>query len=249
MTITETADPRALLVPPPEPADSFADSLRWRAGALLGGLDWLVAQLTGFSAINSLAKPVAGDWVGLEKGAAAWSAAADATLAVRDNLRAAVDQAAQGWVGPAADAFGTRLTGVADSFGQYAEGCGAMSEVTKALLDLCKATAETLASILGFIGDYLTRLMIEAAIPVAGWITGAIDGAVSSALLIRKLQQGYRLIERLVQFVERFATVLQVIKRIAVVITMLARTLRAAVNFHTVDLADDATGAAFGVTP
>lgn len=249
MSITETCDPQALLVPPTGPAQNFADSLRWRAGALLGGLDWLVAELTGFSAIAWLVEPVAGDWVGLEKGAQAWRASADATLAVRDNLQAAVGQAAQGWAGPAAEAFGTRLTGVADSFGQYAEGCGAMAEVTSALLDLCKATAETLAGILGFIGDYLTRLMIEAAIPVAGWIAGAVDGAVSSALLIRKLQQGYRLIETVVTLVERFATVLQVIKRIAVIISTLARTLRAAVNIRTIDLAGDATATAFGVTP
>ena len=247
MTITEVNDPRALLVVPAGPAENFADSLRWKAGPLLGGLDWLVAQLTGVSAIERLVEPVSGDWVGLEKGAQAWRAAANATVAVQGNVAAGADQSAAGWTGPAAEAFTARAHSIADSFGQYAEGCGAMAEVTEALLDLCKATAETLAGILGFIGDYLTRLMIEAAVPVVGWVAGAIDGAVSSALLIRKLEQGYRLIRRVVEFIERFTLVLQVLRRIAVIISTLARTVRAAVNIHTVDMGEDATSTAFGV--
>lgn len=247
MTVTELHDPRSALVDPPGPAEDFADSLRWKAGALLGGLDWLVTEITGVSAIAALVEPLSGDWAALEKSAQAWRAAANATLAVSENVAAMSPQAQAEWLGAAAEAFGARAESVAECFGEYAEGCGAMAEVTAALIDLCKATAETIAGILGFIGDYLTRLLIEAAIPVIGWVAGALDGLVSSALLIKKLHAGYRALERVVTFIERFRSVLLVIRRIGIVITTLTRAIRAGVNVRSVTIADGAASTAFGV--
>lgn len=247
MTVTELNDPQAFLVDPPGPAEDFADSLRWKAGVLLGGLDWLYEEITGTSIIAALVEPLSGDWAGLEKSAQAWQAAGNATLDVAENIAAMGPQARAVWDGAAAEAFAGRTESVAECFGQYAEGCGAMAEVTVALLDLCKATAETIAGILGFVGDYLTRLLIEASIPVVGWVAGAIDGVVSSALLIQKLHAGYRALERVVQFIERFASVLMVLRRIAIVITTLTRAVRAGVNVRSLTIADDAASTAFGV--
>ncbi|MGJ0223711.1 hypothetical protein ACQUZK_09950, partial [Streptococcus pyogenes] len=85
----------------------------------------------------------------------AWGHAAEASLAVAANYAALTSSVAAEWQGLAAEAFAERTTSVADGYAQYADGCTAMREVTEALLDLCKATAEAIAGILGFIGDYL----------------------------------------------------------------------------------------------
>lgn len=226
MTIAETYDPQSALVPPAEAAENFADSLRWKAGPLLGGLDWLFAQIMdGRSLIAELVEPVAGDWVGLEMGAGAWLSAAAATDAIAANIAAMDHQVDATWWGEGASAFKGRISSVADGFGEYADGCRTMSEVTSALLDLCKAAAETIASILGFVGDYLTRLVIEAAVPIAGWIAGAIDGAASAILLINKLNQGYRVIQTVLTTIERYRDVITTIVRLAAAIEAMARAL------------------------
>ncbi len=247
MTITELQDPQAALVAPAAPAENFADELRWEAGILLGGLDWLFAQLTGRSAIAELVEPVAGDWAGLERGADAWRNAGRAAEAVAANYDAVTTSIGPGWQGEAADAFLARITSVADGFRDYGDGCASMAEVTDALLDLCQATAEALAGILGFIGDYLTRLVVEASIPVAGWVVGVVDGAVSGAMLVGKLQQGYRLLQRVLDFVERYRDVIRALERLATAVALLARAAQAAAHVQGVGLADDATSAAFGV--
>jgi hypothetical protein len=247
VTVTELHDPRSALVAPAAPAENFADTLRWSAGPLLGGLDWLAVQIFNYSFIAELVEPIAGDWVGLEKGAEAWQHAGEASAAVGANFAAAAQDALLSWHGEAADAFGARATSVADGFTQYADGCYAMSEVTAALLDLCKATAQSIAGILGFVGDYLTRLAAEAAVPVAGWIVGVIDGAASGAALLRKLEQGYRLLQRVLDAVETFREVLIALQRLAYTIMLLAKSTTAVVNVQTVHAGASATGTAFGV--
>ncbi|MEV7971728.1 hypothetical protein [Cellulomonas sp. NPDC089187] len=247
MSITEVYDPTSVLVPPAEPAENFADSLRWKAGPLLGGLDWLLEQLIGKSAIAELVEPIAGDWNGLERGAQAWGNAAGACAAIAGNYRAVATDVLGSWSGEAAEAFSARALEIADSFAQYGEGCGAMGEVTAALLELAKTTAETIAGVLGLIGDLLTRLLAEAAIPIAGWVAGAIDGAISGALLLGKFQTAYSALQRLLTAIDGIIDAVTAIRQVAYVITTLANTLSAATTLHTISLADDATGTAFGV--
>jgi len=241
-------DPRIALVPPVGPSEDFSDSLRWKAGPLLGGLDWLLEQLIHRSAIAMLIEPIVGDWAGLERGAAAWRNAGEATVSVATNFTGMATGIDGCWAGAAADAFTSRADSIADSFTQYADGCRAMGDVTDALVDLCKATAEAIAGILGFIGDYLTRMLIEASIPVAGWITGAVDGVVSGALLAGKIERGVRLIQRVVAFIERFREVLMVIQRLAAIISFMAKQMASASNIHAVSVGGSAARTSFGVS-
>jgi hypothetical protein len=247
VTVVEVQDPTTALLAPGAPAENFADSLRWKAGPLLGGLDWLAVQIFDYSFIAELVEPLAGDWTGLEQGAEAWQRAGQASAAVGANYAAAAADALASWSGEAADAFSARAAAIGDSFVEYADGCSAMSEVTAALLELCKATAESLAGILGFVGDYLTRLLAEASVPVAGWVVGAIDGVVSGTMLANKLQQGYRLLQRVLDAIESFRDVIAALQRIAYTITLLARATTNVVNVQTVASAPGVTGTAFGV--
>lgn len=244
--VTELNNPTTVLVAPPATAEDFGDSLRWKAGPLLGGLDWLLEQLTGTSAIASLVEPLSGDWVGLSRGQGAWQQAQAASAMVAENYKTAAGQV--DWGGDASDAFRERIESVGDTFDQYGQGCEAMAEVTGAMVDLCKATAEAITSILGFIGDLLTRLAVQAAVPVLGWATGAIDGAVSTGVLIDKIRKGIQLIQKAVDFVERFRSVIQAITRVATVLRQIATALTRVREVQTVSSAGAATSTAFGVT-
>lgn len=247
MTVTEVRDPRSALVAPTGPAENFADSLRWNAGALLGGLDWLLEKVTGRSAIAELVEPVAGDWASLERGAEAWLHAAEASLAVSENFAAAAQDALSGWSGEAADAFSARATEIADGYVQYGDGCRAMGEVTDALVLLCKTTAEAITGVLGILGDYLTRAMIEASIPIAGWAVGAVDGLISGTKLLRQLERGYRLIQKVLDAIESIRGAIVALEAVALMLARIARATTAITTMQTFASSDDAVHTAFGV--
>ncbi|MGC0252114.1 hypothetical protein [Pseudactinotalea sp. Z1748] len=247
MTVRELENASLGLISPAPTTDDFGEGLRWKAGPLLGGLDWLLEQLTGTSAIRSLVEPIAGDWVGLSSGEQAWSHAQHASEAVGRNFAAAANPA--GWTGEAAEAYSERMQEIGDSFTQYGEGCAAMAEVTGALVELTKSTAEAIAGILGFLGDWLTRAAAQMAVPVVGWAVGAIDGVISSATAIRKINQGIRLIQTVVDTVERFRSVIVVLTRLAYLIKVIAQSISHVNRVRTVAAGDTATATAFGVQP
>jgi len=247
MTVLEIENPTTMLGAPQPTTDDFAGDLRSRAGLLLGGLDWLLEQLTGTSAIESLVRPLSGDWVGLSKGQQAWTQTQHAAQAIGRNLQGAA--APPGWTGAAAEAYGERMREVADSFEQYGDGCEAMAEVTGAMVELTQATAEAIAGILGFLGDWLTRAAAQLAVPVIGWAVGAIDGVISSATAIRKINQGIQLIRTVVEFVERFRGVITVLNQLAYTIRMVGNTISNVNRVRTVAAGSDATSTAFGVRP
>ncbi|KGM14590.1 WXG100 family type VII secretion target [Cellulomonas bogoriensis] len=256
MTVTETVDPRTVLAAPSAPPVDMVRELQSSAGLLLGGLDWLLVELTGTSALENFVKPLAGDWSRLAAGAEAWSRTAVAVDGIATNLGAAGDQVTGTWTGPGAEAFSARARMLAEDFHEYGDGCRVMAEVTEALFELCQATAETIASILGFIGDALTRIAIQAAIPVAGWVTGTVDGAVSSGILIFRLQRAYQVLQTLLSAVERYRHVITTVVRIAAILERLARLLSttanigaAGGNIRTVTMADGAVAQSFGVSP
>lgn len=246
MTVRELEDASSALVAPQPTTEDFGDGLRWKAGPLLGGLDWLLEQLVGVSAIESLVRPLAGDWIELSKGQQAWLHAQRASESVGRNFAGAAHP--QGWSGEAAEAYGARMEEIADSLTQYGEGCGAMAEVTGALIDLAQATAEAITGILGFLGDWLTRAAAQLAVPVIGWAVGAIDGVISSATAIRKVRDGIRLIQTVVEFVERFRNVIVVLTRLAYLIKMIANTIANVTRVRTVAAGSSATATSFGVS-
>ncbi len=245
MTVVELINPTSMLSPPQATTDDFGNNLRWRAGPLLGGLDWLLEQLVGVSAIRSLVEPVSGDWVGLSRGQMAWSQAQGAVEGIGQNFDGAA--APPGWTGAAAEAYSERVHQIAEDFRQYGEGCGAMAEVTGALVELAQATAEAIAGILGFLGDWLTRALAQLSVPVFGWAVGVIDGVISSAEAINRINQGIRLIQRVVDFVERFRSVIVVLTRLAYAIKASANAIANVNRVRTVAAGKAATETAFGV--
>lgn len=247
MTVAEITNPTSGLMCPAPTTDDFGESLRWRAGPLLGGLDWLLEQLTQTSAIRSLVEPIAGDWVGLSQGQQAWTDAQRIAVDVGRNLGANAEPV--GWTGEAAQAYGRRILEVADSFEQYGEGCAAMAEVTGALVELTQTTAEAIADILGFLGDWLSRALVQLSIPVVGWAVGVVDGVISSAAAIDRINQGLRLIQTVIDTVERFRGAILLLNRTARAVRTLANTITTVQRVRTVSAGSDATAAAFGVSP
>ena len=246
--ITETVDAGSFVSSPASAEENFGDSLRWQAGPLLGGLDWLLEQLTGCSPIEVMVAPLAGDWVGMDTARIAWATAATVTDGIAENYAGLASDSSTVWVGDGATAFQGRMTSISDSFTQYGDGCRSMSEATGALVSLAKTTAELIVSILGILGDALTRIAAQACVPVIGWVTGAIDGGITAARMVGWVDKAVRAIQKVIDFVEKYRVVIAAIARIAAAIASLAKAVTALANMQITQGADDATATAFGVT-
>lgn len=250
MSVAESLDPTSCLVPPTDTGADFAGDLRWQAGFLLGGVDWIAEQFIGYSIIAEVViKPFAGDWNALERGQDAWLNAGRACEAVGANYLALPDQTVTLWTGEAGDAFRARIAELGAGFEEYAAGCTAMSEVTGALAELAKAVAEGIAFLLSFISDILTRLAVELAVPVLGWVAGAVDVALHVKPVIDKVDKAYKLIQSVIDAIETVTEVVRILTLIANTIRVSAQTLAAGARVATVTEGRDAAENAFGVAP
>lgn len=245
MTITLT-NVDALLSPPPELGTDYGTELRWSAGPLIGSVDWVCEQLLGLSPLTELTKPIVGDWGRFESASMAWAQTGQAVAAVGENFRSMSAARAEFWLGDAADAYSARLDSIAENFSAYEEGCAAMVDTSSALKDLTTTAVELLYGILGWLGDWATRIAIEAAVPVFGWIAGAIDGAINTVVALDKCRKGLAAIEKIVNFIERFTAVIEILIKVANTIKAAATAAEAISNIRAVNSSADATANAFG---
>ena len=246
--ITESVDASARITPPVSGEANFGDDLRWKAGPLLGGLDWLLEQLTGCSPIETMVKPLSGDWVALDNGRIAWLNCAALADDVSLNFTDLASQTSAEWAGNGSAAFQNRAISIGDTFTQYGDGCRAMGEAMEGLISLAKATAETIVTILGILGDALTRIAAQAAVPVIGWITGAVDGGITAIRMVGWIDKAIKAIQAVINFIGRFAMIIAILARVAAAIATIAKTAAARINVSTANAVDDATATAFGVT-
>ena len=106
-------DASAFLVPPQAP-DNPVQDLRWSAGLLLGGIDWVAEQFVGFSILDRCVfHPLAGDWQGIFKSSEAWNHAGDAAQAMARNHAGLVASTPQTWEGLSGDSFRVAMTTIA----------------------------------------------------------------------------------------------------------------------------------------
>ncbi|MPV49051.1 hypothetical protein GCG21_03330 [Pseudactinotalea sp. HY160] len=246
MSITIT-DAEGFLMPPPVLGTDYGTELRWAAGPLIGGVDWVCEQLLGFSPLIELTKDLIGDWGLFESSAMAWTQVGLAVNTVGENYNRMASDRSSFWTGDAAEAYSSRLRSVAENFSSYEEGCAAMVETSNALRDLLTTSVELLYGILGWLGDWATRIAIEAAVPVFGWIAGAIDGAINTVVALDKFRKGIDAITKVVNFIERFSHVIEILTKVAAAIKTAATVATAAHNIRAATTARGATANAFGV--
>lgn len=247
MSITESYDPTTALVAPAGEGSDITAQLEMAAGPLLGGLDALVNKFFHVSPLTELIRPISGDWEALGKASEAWKSASAATKGVSGNYEALPAQTTEAWTGDAADAFRARMASIAEGHGKYATACDQMSQLANGLCEVAKSTANVIAIVIGFIGSILERLVVEAAIPVIGWIGGAVDIAVHAKEFWDKMNRGYRAVKSILEAVE---TVIDALNAVANVMNVMRIMFNFASGALTTAAAGDAQGAVanqFGV--
>lgn len=247
VSVAETIDPQSALFAPTIPdGTDFVEELESNCGFILGHLMGFIRSAFGVSPIEELVKPLVGDWTEMERAQGGWIQAAQACDGVGKNFAALLGQTATSWQGDAGDAFRSRMTSVADGYSTYGEGCRAISELSSALVEGAKAAASGIATIISFIGDIVERLVVEASVPVVGWLVGAADVAIHIKSFWDKINKGYQLLKKFLTIIHKVVGVIEKIVKVLAVLKTTLQGLTALVQADTANTADDAADKAFG---
>lgn len=210
MTITELYDPRSVLLPNPEAGmGDFIDQLREDCGYIIRAIDWIARKVLGVDLIMELIEPISGDFRTIESMRMGWLNVQASLQAVGDNYDGLSSQVPAVWEGAASAAATDRLRSVSAQHRDQAEGSGLIAEQMGHIVEVSKATAETVAAGLRFINDILTEIAIDAALPVVGWAKAVATAGPKIRRCWQLINQGLSAIQRLIDLVKTATTVLK----------------------------------------
>jgi hypothetical protein len=202
--VDESVDVRSYL-PYPQGDNPEIESVRWKAGAIFGGVDWMWEQVFGYSLLEEITKPFVGDWERITQAAVAWTHAGDASKAIGDNYRGMLPAVGGSWVGDGSEQFLVAAAVVADGHGLMQSPAGALSLALKGLAAAVKWVVGKILGLLEKLSYTLLRMAAAATVPVAGWVFGAIYGGLEIMDLVKDVRDAYKWINRIYTLVSSLA--------------------------------------------
>ena len=211
--VVEKTDPQSYLVTP-DLGRNEVQELRWSAGVVLGGIDWLAEQLLSFSILEEVVfKPFGGDFQDIKKAAAGWSNTSAAFTAVSENYVGLLAPTAEGWRGEAAEAFRAAITAAAAAYVGFSQAASYIGGLTSNIALVSQLACIAIGKLLKSISQKLIRMAAEAAVPVVGWAVAAGEALIMVQDIISKVRTAYTLIEMIITaitgFIEGKAQLLQ----------------------------------------
>lgn len=189
-TVTEACDVRSFLVTP-HADDPEIENVRWSAGVIFGGVDWIFEKLFGYSLLEEITKPFTGNWTRMKEGAFAWTHTSDALNGLSQNA-AGLLPAMASWTGKGSEAFLVAAGAVSQAHTVLSGPAGTVSTMLKGLAIAAKEAAKLILKILRKIQDRLLVLAAEAAVPVAGWVAAAVTAGISLVDLTQDVLKAYK---------------------------------------------------------
>ncbi|GIG27309.1 hypothetical protein [Cellulomonas denverensis] len=242
MSISAVSDPLAALSTPTSDSENYIWLVRAKCGVVAGGIDGVIAWLTGFSPLNEwVFKPLAGDWVGLDKGSSAWANAGKAASAITENLRELPAQIGDGWCGEPAQAFKQSMKKIDRELNELPSACAQMSEMVAAISDAAKAIADLIAVGINELVTFALSRLPATAVPVVG--QAAIPLVVAdlvaritrfSARLGQMITRFFELVRKIVPIIVKVRNVLhklKLLKDAASLIPVVGAGAKAAVTY------------------
>jgi RHS repeat-associated protein len=167
----DVEDPVALLNRAPDTSGgpTVEDAVR-EAGFEVQAVDWVWRKVVGESLVDSIIKPITGDFEKIARQAGEWRNVKDALQAVRNNLNAGLTELQPAWQGESADRFrnliGTKWTLGIEADAQAASLIGlALSKVAEGSKRACDQALKLIKTLV----DKLIEAAAMLPIPVVGW--------------------------------------------------------------------------------
>ena len=146
--ITEARDPVAVLGggAPDGGQGEYIEGLKKDCGFIISKIDSIVNALTGFSLLEALFKPIAGDFDTVSSMQKGWGNVGVSLGAVGDNYRSLSGQLPGVWEGQASRAAQHRLTDIADMHDGQQEATQHIQDQLGHVIEVAQATAEVVAA-------------------------------------------------------------------------------------------------------
>lgn len=198
-TVTEAVDVRSYL-PTPHGEDPEIESIRWKAGPIFGGVDWVFEKLVGYSLLEEVTKPFSGDWERMREAQFAWTHAGDAMSGIGQNAMALLPPMAS-WTGKGSEAFAAAAAVMSQAHTAATGPAGTVATSIKVLILLCKEAVGKILKILDRLAQKLLRIAAEAAVPIAGWAVALIESGIAVYDLIQDARWAYKWINMIYDLV------------------------------------------------
>ena len=200
-SIAESQDASSYLVPPEAPTSEM-ENLRWSAGVVAGSIDWAIEKLTGVSLLNDVIfKYFSGDWRLVNMASSAWSEIGDALVAVGQNDSEVLPALAE-WTGKGSEVANLFIAALSQVTTSLRSAAGLMSSLLKLFARFLKDSAKEVGEAIKEIVNTVLRLIAESSIPIAGWVSGAIDAISHIDDVIGWIRKIYSIINYIVDFIE-----------------------------------------------
>ena len=111
-----------------------------------------------------------------------------------------------------------------------------------------KAAADGIALCISLISETLERIIIEASIPVIGWVAGAVEAGVFVTRFWQKVNRALELIEKIMKTIERVVVTLNKIIRVLKILKTVLSTFSGAIAISNTAQTPDAVNHGFGNT-
>lgn len=210
MTITERNDPTHVLhqdTVPSADLGKFIEDQKKSCGLIVYSIDAVIHKFTGFSVIEWLYKPFAGDWNALQHMQDSWPQVATSIRLVQDNYQGLKDDAPTVWHGDGLDAAIAKLDAIIDYHANQAEGCDHLSTQLGHALEVSQAAIQVVSLALNFLDSLAQELIEDASVPVLGWGKGLVTGPGKIKKAISLIKKGADAIERLTDLLQKIPAV------------------------------------------
>lgn len=226
MSVTERHDPTTALLKQTVPSQDLGDFIEQQkksCGLIVYSIDWVIHKFTGFSVIEWLYEPFAGDWNALQHMQDSWPQVAESIRLVQGNYEGLKADAHTVWQGEGLDAAIAKLDAIIDYHANQAEGCDHLSTQLGHALEVSEAAIQVVSLALNFLDSLAQELIEDASVPVLGWAKGAVTAPGKIKKAITLIKKGADAIEKLTNLLKKIPEVARLIN---VGLTMTDETLK-----------------------
>ncbi len=211
MTITEQVNPVSAVAggTPPGTEGQYIEDKKGECGLIIPAIDGMVNKVTGWSLLEALFKPVAGDFNAVSSMQLAWGNVGNACGAVGQNYTSLGQQVPSVWQGPAGNAASARMADVGEMHADQQEASGYIAEQLGHVIEVGKATLDVLVIAIDFIDGIIQELIVSALAGPIGWAKAGISAPGKARRVVELIHDGLRAIEKLTQAAEALLKVLR----------------------------------------
>lgn len=214
MTVSERHDATTPLLQQTVPSQDLGDFIEEQkksCGLIVYSIDRVIHKLTGFSVIEWLYEPFAGDWNALQHMKDSWPQVASSIRLVKGNYEGLKADAPTVWHGDGLDAAIAKLDAIIDYHANQAEGCDHLSTQLGHALEVSEAAIQVVSLALNFLDSLAQELIEDASVPVLGWAKGAVTAPGKVTKAISLIKKGADAVEKLTNLLKKIPEVARII--------------------------------------